>query len=232
VIDAFVKAVGQLPDPAFRRVLTLGLGMTVSLFAVLVLAVPIAISGIGLDGIPWLGSTPWLGDLLELGGFLVALAISFLIFPAVASFFISFFLDDIVDAVDARHYPDREPGGRLTFGQSLAVAGRFTALVLAANLLMLPIYLLLWFLSAINLFVLYGLNGYLLSREYYELVALRHLDTGAAARLRKANRGRLLIVGVVIAVLLTIPLVNILAPMVAAAAMVHVFRGMSAHGVA
>ena len=159
--------------------------MTVTLFAALVLAVPIAIGVFGLGAFPWLASIPWVGGLLELGGFMVALAMSFLIFPAVASFFISFFLDDIVDAVDARHYPDRRPGGRLGFAQSLSVAGRYTALVLVVNLLMLPIYLLLLIVPPINLFVLYGLNGYLLSREYFELVALRDLDRGSAARLRK-----------------------------------------------
>ncbi len=231
MIDAFAKAVGQLPDPAFRRVLMRGLGMTLALFVVLVLAVPLAIGTLGLKSIPWLAAIPWLGGLLEFGGFVVAVVISLLIFPAVATLLISFLSDDIVDAVEARHYPGQGSGRRLAVGQSLAVAGRFTGLVLLANLVMLPIYLLLSFFPPITLFVLYGLNGYLLSREYFELVALRHLDRAPVARLRKANRGKLFVAGVVIAGLLTSPLLPILAPRVAAAFMVHVFRDINARGV-
>ena len=45
---------------------------------------------------------------------------------------------------------------------------------------MFVISLLLIWLPPINLFIFYGLNGYLLSREYFELVALRHLDATSA----------------------------------------------------
>ena len=99
-------------------------------------------------------------------------------------------------------------------------------MAIAVNLLALPIYLLLLFLPPFNLLVFYMVNGYLLGREYFELVAVRRLEAAEAGRLRRQARGRVLLSGVVIAILLTIPLVNIVMPVVAAAFMVHVFHGL------
>jgi CysZ protein len=98
------------------------------------------------------------------------------------------------------------------------VALQFTAVMVLLNLLVLPLYLV----PVVNVVAFYGINGYLLSREYFDLVALRRLDARAAQRLRQAQRGRLFVAGLLIAGLLTIPLVNLLAPLIAAAFMVHV----------
>lgn len=69
--------------------------------------------------------------------------------------------------------------------------------------------------------VFYGVNAYLLGREYFEMVALRRLDPRSAQRLRQVYRLRFFIAGLVIAGLLTLPVVNFVAPLLAAAFMVH-----------
>jgi CysZ protein len=71
-------------------------------------------------------------------------------------------------------------------------------------------------------------NGYLVSREYFELVAQRRLDPQTAARLRQQYRGRLQMAGVLLTLLMTIPLVNLLTPIVGTAFIVHVFHGLQA----
>jgi uncharacterized protein involved in cysteine biosynthesis len=73
-------------------------------------------------------------------------------------------------------------------------------------------------------FVFYGVNGYLLGREYFELVAARRLDPAEARSLRRRHGRTLFIAGVLIAFLLTIPFVNLVAPLVGTAAMVHLFE--------
>ena len=77
-------------------------------------------------------------------------------------------------------------------------------------------------------FVFLGVNGYLISREYFELVALRRVGREDAKRIRLAHRNRLFLAGVGIAVLLAIPVVNLLAPVIATAVMVHLFEGWRA----
>ena len=46
--------------------------------------------------------------------------------------------------------------------------------------------------------------------------------------LRKANRQRLFLSGVVITFLFTIPIVNLFAPVIGVAAMAHIFRSLHA----
>ncbi|HEX3500575.1 MAG TPA: EI24 domain-containing protein, partial [Stellaceae bacterium] len=89
---------------------------------------------------------------------------------------------------------------------------------IALNLLALPAYLLL---PGLNLVLFYALNGWLLGREYFELVALRRLDAGEVRLLWRAHRLRLVAGGAAIAFLLTLPLVNLAAPLIAALFMLH-----------
>jgi CysZ protein len=70
------------------------------------------------------------------------------------------------------------------------------------------------------------MNGYLLGREYFELVALRHSDFDAARALRRRNRGMVFASGIVVAVLFTVPLLGWFMPAFATAFMVHVYENM------
>ena len=92
------------------------------------------------------------------------------------------------------------------------------------------LYLLLFFLPPLYALIFYGVNGYLLGREYFEQVALRRLDPAAARMLRRAHQGQVLLAGVVIAFLLTVPLVNLIAPIVATAFMLHLVTGLTRPG--
>jgi len=89
------------------------------------------------------------------------------------------------------------------------------------TMLALPLYLLTFLFPPLKLFVFYLVNGYLLGREYFELVAMRHHDAADRRRLRRAMRGERVAAGLGIAVLFSIPLANLAAPLVATAAMVH-----------
>src|SRR3546814_2292255 len=88
-------------------------------------------------------------------------------------------------------------------------------LTVGLNLLALPLYLLLLFLPPLNIVLFYMLNGYLISREYYELVALRRMTPDASRRLRRAHRGRLMTAGFVLVFVMTIPIVNLVTPLLA-----------------
>jgi uncharacterized protein involved in cysteine biosynthesis len=67
----------------------------------------------------------------------------------------------------------------------------------------------------------WGLGGYLIGREYYEMVAMRRLDRAAAHHLLAQHRAKFTLAGILIAVVLTIPVLNLIAPVIAVAFMVH-----------
>ena len=75
--------------------------------------------------------------------------------------------------------------------------------------------------------VLFLANAYLLGREYFELAAMRFRPPHEAKAMRKANAPYIFLAGMVIAVFVSIPLVNLATPIFAMAYMVHVHKRMS-----
>lgn len=204
--------------PAQRRALFGSILATLAVFAGLHLCVSWAVGRLRPESHPWL-----LWPLEILGNFAV-LALTWLLFPAVATAILSFFLDGVLARLEAQHYPALPPARGMPLGAVLASSGRLLGLTIGLNLLALPIYLLV---SAINPLLFYGVNGYVLGREYFDLVALRRLDGVAATALWRERRGRWFLAGVAIAALLSLPIVNLAAPLVAAAFMLHLVTGTS-----
>jgi len=172
-------------------------------------------------------TAPWLHWTLGILGALAALFVSAVLFSVVASVVVSFFLDEVADAVERRHYPSAGAARRQRLSELALAGARFALASLSLNALAFPVYL---FVPAINLFVFYGLNGYLVSRAYFELVAFRRLTPREARRLRLAHPAEMLLVGVLAAVALTVPLLNLAAPVLATALMVHVYHGFERRG--
>ena len=218
MIAAFAKAVQQLFDPTFRRVIWRAIGLSLIVFVALLVGLSQAMEM--LPSFDWAPLDWVVKAAVLLGG----IGLTVLFFPAVATLFIAIYLDDIAQAVERRHYPDDLPGQAVPLGRSIVLSIRFAALVIALNILVLPLYL---FIVSLPL-IFYSLNGYLLGREYFELVARRHVDESTVQQMRKLHGFRVFITGLVSAVLLTVPLVNLLAPIVATAAMVHLFKRLAA----
>ncbi len=124
--------------------------------------------------------------------------------------------------MEARHYPDLPPATARTIGQSVISAVRLVVWSLALNLLCLPLYVLL---PVANIAIFFTINGILLGREYFEAVALRRMTKPEAAALRRRHRLRLWLAGVVVAVLFWVPVVNLAAPILGTALLVHVVEG-------
>ncbi|MFQ5534716.1 MAG: EI24 domain-containing protein [Sphingomonadales bacterium] len=222
MIGALIKSVKQLGDPRSRKILFLALGLAVLVFITLAW-----LTGLGISALPEF-ETSWINTLVGWMARLGFVMISWVIFPAVVSLFIGIFIDSIAEATERLHYPERSAGAPPPFLESIWAAMKYGATVVAANIAVLPIYLLvLWFPPAVAA-IYYSLNGYLLSREFFELVAHRHMSWREARALRKTHQGRIFIAGLIIAFMFTMPLVNLVAAMVATAFMVHLFMGLTA----
>ena len=98
----------------------------------------------------------------------------------------------------------------------------FLLLLVALNLVLLPFYLVALFIAGLGAALFYGANGWLAGREYYEQVALRRLDPADVKARRKANGGVLWLTGIVLVFLGTIPILNLIVPVLGMAAMVHI----------
>lgn len=215
MLAALLRALDDLSAPPLRRVVGLSLILAVASFAALWAAVAVILYRTALFG--W-APLNWLIDLL--GAFTVA-AVSWLLFPAVVTMVMGFFLDSVAAAVEALDYPGRRPARRAPFAETAMTTMRLMGLTILLNLLALPVYVLA---PGLNFFVFLGLNGYLLGREYFEVVALRRLDPAATRAMRRRFAGRVFMGGIVIALLFAVPLVDLVAPVIAVAFMVHLFE--------
>ncbi len=227
---ALSKAIQQCSDPTFRRVLLRAVGLSLVVFVLLWIVAGVLLTWGGGWLLDWIGPEGVWQDVLEVvfgaalvGGVLFAI---FILFPAVMVMVLSFLLEEIAGAVEARHYPSLPPARPQPIGEMLRSGLAFAAMAVAINLLALPFYLLLIFLPPFNLILFYGVNGYLFGREYFEIVALRRQQPADAKRLRRRYRGRLFLAGILITVMMTIPIVNLFAPIVATGFMVHVFEDL------
>ena len=216
MITALARAFGQLTDPPFRRVIFKTFLWSVALSIALFLAAAWGVTKIQATGIGWLDGT------IEFLGGGAAFIIAILLFPGLASIVVGLFLERIARAVEARHYPDLPAPRNQPLREAIWSALKLALITVFLNLLILPIYLV----PVLNIFVFYGLNGYLLGREYFELAALRRMDEPDARHMRRRHRTRVFVAGVVITFLLSIPFVNWFMPVIAAAFAVHVFEGV------
>ena len=92
------------------------------------------------------------------------------------------------------------------------------------NLLMLPVYMALLVLPPLNVLVFAVVNGALLGRDYFQTVALRRLSPAQVSSLRLSRRKQVWAAGTAAALLLTIPGLNLIAPVIATAAFVHLVQ--------
>ncbi len=232
MISALNKAFGQLTDPASRRVIWITLAMSTGVLALLwgLAAWGLAAGAEGLQA--WLGADGFWAGLLDwlvgLGGFVALLFASAILFPGVASGILSgLFIDKVCQAVEARHYPSLPPAREQPLGEAIGDGLKLLAITVGLNLLVLPLYL---FAAPVAPFVFFGLNGYLLGREYFEMIAVRRTGASEMRDLRRRNGGKVFFAGLVIALLMWIPIFNIIVPLVAAAFMLHVFEGLRRKG--
>jgi uncharacterized protein involved in cysteine biosynthesis len=195
------------------------------IFAVLVKVVLLTIttlivSGIGvwfaLQGLfGWLNVNDdgfWSG---LLSGAIIILS-SVLLFRVVAVAMTWVFADDIIDAVENRHYPRQAVfGERPNLGTGVQMAIRSIMRVVGYNLLALPLYLLLLFTGIGTAIAFLLINALLLGRDLEDMIIARHGAKGALNKLPRLMLGLMGTAGMLV------PLVNFLVPILATAMAVH-----------
>jgi len=73
-------------------------------------------------------------------------------------------------------------------------------------------------------FIFFGLNGFLLGREYFQIAAMRREGRQGAKALRRKHIGQIWFAGVLMALPLTIPIFNLIIPVLGAATFTHLYH--------
>jgi uncharacterized protein involved in cysteine biosynthesis len=223
IVQAVLRATSQFSDPAFWGVAAKSIALTIVTLIGLGAAVIWGIGWLLPDQInlPWIGTVTWVESAISWAAVpLIAVLSVFLMVP-VASAVTGLFLEDVADAVEARHFPHLPPATPLGIAQTMRDSLGFLAVMAGANLLALVLYLI--FLPFAPL-IFWGLNGFLLGREYFQLVAARRVGLKEAKKLRRKHPLRIWLAGGVMAVVLSVPMLNLLVPILGAATFTHLFH--------
>ena len=225
ILTSFFKAVGQLADPRFRRVLWLGIGLTLALLVATYAGFLGFLNWASPEDMvfPIIGQVQWLDDLLGWGSLLLMVILSVFLMVPVASAITSMFLDDVAQAVEDRHYPHLPPVDRISFFDALRDTVNFLGVLILANVVALLFYVLF---APAAVFIFWGLNGFLLGREYFTLAAMRRIGRAEAKLLRRRHLGTIWLAGILMAVPLSIPLINLVIPILGAATFTHLFHAL------
>jgi len=163
---------------------------------------------------------PWIDATIALIAGLGLLFAIFYLVPVVSTMVAGFFLDDVASRVEATSYPEDPPGRTYPVWRTLIQSLRTLGLALVLNIAALALLMV----PGVNVAIFVIINAYLLSREYFELAAMRYSTPAEARAFRKQHKVLVFISGLLIAPILLVPILNLIVPIYGTAFMVHLYH--------
>ena len=221
MLRAFLLAIGQIGDRAFAAVFLKSLAVTLALLA-------------GFGGALWYGATrlaTWLGWGANVGGLLGAVALlagfglGWLLFRVIAVAVMGVFADEIVIAVEAKHYPAALATARtVPLARGIALGWQSAVRAILVNLALAPIYVALLVTGVGTWLLFFLVNGWLLGQDLGAMVAARHIPDAMMRDWRKTGAVDRFALGGAGTALFMVPVLNLFAPILGAAMATHLFH--------
>ncbi len=226
ILSAFFAALGQIGDSKFRGVLFKGIGLTLLMLFAVTTGFVWWVSWLIGDSIalPFIGEITWAANALSWAALLMMFVLSVFLMVPVASLMTSIFLDEIAQAVEDRHYPRLPPVPKQPLSDAVLDSVSFLGLLIVANLAALVLYLIF---SPLAIFIFWGMNGLLLGREYFTLAAMRREGRAGAKELRRKHLGTIWLAGTLMAIPLTVPILNLIIPILGVATFTHLYHRLA-----
>ena len=232
MLDAAFKALAQMFSPPFRKILLKSVGMALLLIIVAAIGLHRVLVWFAEGGQAWLQTTLGLTSttpltilswVISIAAALGIVAGSIFLMPAVSGLLASFFADDVAEQVERRHYPGDPPGHALPILPAAFQGVKTALLAILVYLVALPSLLL----AGVGVVIFFLATAFLLSREYFELAAMRFNSPAEARKLRKANQGTVFTAGLFLAAFVSIPILNLATPLFGTAFMVHMHKRLA-----
>ncbi len=232
IFSSILAAISQMTDPRFRKVLWTGIGLTLLLLIGVSALFVWLVTGLVGDTatLPFIGEVTWLNDVIGWGSVLLLGVLSTFLMVPVASAITSMFLETVAQAVEDEHYPALGPAQSIPLTDAIRDTFSFLGVLIIANLLALVLYVILIFtvvLAPLAPITFWALNGFLLGREYFTLAAMRRVGRSEADKLRSRNSLTIWATGILMAVPLSIPILNLIVPILGAATFTHLFHRLA-----
>jgi CysZ protein len=232
MLAAAFHALRDMFTPPLRRVLLKSIGLALLLVVLIGIALQRLFSWLATSGATWAqasyGGIPegvwtaivWIVSILATLGVVTG---AIFLMPAVTAFVGSFFVDEVADYVERTDYPADPPGRAVALTGALIEGIKTALLALVVYVFALPFVIF----AGIGFLILFLANAWLLSREYFELAAMRFHPLAEAKALRRRHAGYLFAAGLIIAAVVSIPIVNLATPLFAMTFMVHLHKRLA-----
>ncbi len=217
MFSPLLRAAAQLDDPVFLGVVLRSLALSLLVFVGIAAGVAWGVQALVLAP----GWPHWLAWLAAAAGGAGTAFLSVYLFVPAALLVATLYIDRIADAVERRFYPEL-PRPQ---GAPLAVQA-WDGAVLGLQVLALQMValVLLIVLPGVGLVLGWIITGWAIGRGLFVGVAMRRMTRADALRAHGARRWAVLAQGAALAAASLVPVVNLLVPVLGAAAMVHVLN--------
>jgi len=233
MLDAAVKSFSQMLSPPFRTVLLKSMGLAAVLLVVFAIALHRLIAWLAAGGETWLESALgsiahlplailfWILAIVAALGLVVGVIF---LMPAVTALVAGLFGDEIADQVERTYYPADPPGTPVPIGRAVIEAIKIALISIVIYLCAVPFLLF----AGIGAILFFFATAYVQGRQYFELAAMRFHPPAEAKALRKAHQHTVFLAGMLIAAMVSIPIVNLATPLFGTALMVHMHKRIMA----
>jgi uncharacterized protein involved in cysteine biosynthesis len=218
LVSSFTKALHDLLLPEILKIFLICLLVYILGWIVIAWIISGIITG-------YVGVTGAEGFFMHALGSMGGIVIAWFLFPLLYPILIGFFDDKIAETIEKTDYPALTPA-QPPFWPTLASDALFSLKAVGLNILFLPLYLV----PVINIVIYYWLNGTLLGTQFFRMAAGRRVTQAEAEKLQKKAANSILLIGVAISFFATIPLLNLAAPVLGVATMLHLFHEVRGTG--
>ena len=211
---ALFLAIGQIGDPAFRRPMLLGvLGAAIALGLLVWGAVEAA---------AWVaaGDASWLSWLAQAAGGAVGLLLAWWLFLPVAAAIAAQLVEPVATAVERKHYPGLPPPRGASVAVQVAFGLRFGLRLLLIQILLLPLF----FIPLVGFALALMISAHALGAGMVQQTALLRTDMAGARAAWRRNRLSGWVLGLLLALMALVPILNLLVPVLGTAAAVHLLH--------
>ena len=168
-----------------------------------------------------------LGPILSWAWGLLALIFGALLLPPITIIIGSIYSDSIVDHIEKKYYPSRLGMRQIKLSELGFSISKNFCITIIVNILLAPVYLIGTFFPIISFLIFYSVNGYLIGKELFETVASRHLEMKDRYLLKKQNNNKVIVGGIIMVGISTIPILNLIAAVLGIVFMTHFFHSLA-----
>ncbi len=217
MLNPLFRALQQMDDPVFVGVLARSVAWSVMAFGAALWAAFWAVQHL-------VGQPGWLGWAAGIAGGVGAALLAMWLFVPAAVLIATLYIDRVAAAVDRRFYPMiPAPHGGAALSVQVWDGVALGAQVLAWQVVAL---LLALALPGVGLVLGWAVTGWAIGRGLFVAVAMRRMPRHQALAVYAERRWAVLALGLLLALAGTVPLLNLLVPVLGVAALTHVLNGV------